>query len=91
VGVNSPSALRIKSFTNPKVILMSPNVAPNAVRQEKQSATETVATAMEMAAMAIHPDVNYSPQCALIVVKKLKYRSSPARVDQFIAVIATVK
>jgi hypothetical protein len=46
---------------------------------------------MEVADMALHPDAKCSLRCALIVVRKLKYRSSPARVDQCIAVIATVK
>jgi hypothetical protein len=41
--------------------------------------------------MAIHPDVNYSRRCALTVVRKPKYRSSPARVDRCIAVIASAK
>ena len=70
---------------------MSPNAAPNAVRQEKQSATGTVTTAMEIATAILHPDVNYSPRCVLIAAKKLKYRSSPARADRYIAVTVTVK
>jgi hypothetical protein len=51
----------------------------------------TVATAMEMKATVINPDANYFPRYVLIVARKLKYRSSPARVGQCIAVIATAK
>ena len=46
---------------------------------------------MVIAAMVTHPDVNYSPRCAQIVERKLKYRSNPARVDQCIAVTAIAK
>jgi hypothetical protein len=46
---------------------------------------------MVMIATAIPPDANYSPRCVPIVARKLKYRSSPVREDQCIAVIATEK
>jgi hypothetical protein len=50
-----------------------------------------VATAIEMVAMVLPHGVNYSLRYALIVVNKLKYRSSLNRVDRCIAVIATEK
>jgi hypothetical protein len=84
VEVNSLSALRIRSFSNPRVILMSPNAVPNAVRQGKHSGTETMAT-------AIDPHAKCSLQYAPIVARKLKYRSSHAKTDRYIAVIASVK
>ncbi len=80
----SLTALRIKSFTNPRVILMSQNAVPNVVRQIKHSGTETVATAPV-------PRVKCSLPYAPIVANKLKYRSSHAKTDQCIAVIAIVK
>jgi len=91
VEVNSLSALRNKSFSNPEATLTNPNVAPNAVRQGKHSDMETVATAMGMADTAIVPLAKCSLQYAQSVAKKPKYRSSPVKVDQCIAVIATVK
>ena len=63
---------------------MSPNAAPNAVKKESQSATETVATALVLHAKC---SLLYAP----IVAKKLKYRSNHARKDLCIAAIATVK
>jgi len=43
VGVPSLSALRNKSFSNLRAILMSPSVVPHAARQGSQSVTETAA------------------------------------------------
>ena len=83
VDVNSPSALRTRSFSNPKAILTSPNVAPNAVRQGNHSGTKAVATAID--------HVRCSLRFVLSVASKLKYRSSHAKTDQCIAAIATVK
>jgi len=91
VKVNSSSALRNKSFSNPEAILTSPNVAPNAVRQEKQNVMEMVVTAMEMVATATEPNAKCSPRFVPSAVRKLKYRSSLVKADQCIAVIATVK
>ena len=79
----SLTVLRIKSFTNPGVILMSPNAVPNAVKKGSQSATETVAITIDR--------VRSFLQYAQIVAVKLKYRLSPVRTDQCIAAIATVK
>jgi uncharacterized membrane protein len=84
VGMNSSSVLTNKSFSNPEAILMSLNVAPNAVRQGKHSGMETVATAIVPLAKCF---LQYAP----VVARKLKYRSSHAEIDQCIAVIATVK
>ena len=83
VALLSRTALRIKSFTNPGVIPMSQNAVPNAVKKGSQSATETVAIAIDR--------VRCFLQYAQIVVVKLKYRLSPVRADQCIAAIATVK
>ncbi len=83
VALLSLTALRIKSFTKPRVILMSQNAVPNAVKKGSQSATETVATMIDR--------VRCFLQYAQIVAMKLKYRLSPVRTDQCIAVIATVK
>jgi hypothetical protein len=84
VELNSPSALRSRSFSNPRVIQMSPNVVPNVVRQGKHSG-------MEMAATAIDPHDKCSLQYVPIVARKLKYRSSRTKIDRYIAVIASVK
>jgi hypothetical protein len=43
VALLSLTAPRIKSFTNQKVILMSPSVAPTVVRNGRQSVVETIA------------------------------------------------
>jgi len=70
---------------------MSPNAVPNAVRHGSQSATETVATDMEMVATVTEPLAKCSLWYAPIVARKLKYRSNHAKADQCIAVIVTVK
>ncbi len=44
VGLLSLTALRIRSFTNPEVILMSPNAVPNVVRQGSQTVPEVAVT-----------------------------------------------
>jgi hypothetical protein len=89
--MSSLSALTNKKHSNPEAILTIPSVVPNAVTQGRQAVTKTVATAMEMAATVLHPDVNYSPRCVLIAVRKLQYPSNPVRADQSIAAIAIVK
>jgi len=91
VEVNSPSALRNKSYSNPEATLTSPNVAPNAVRQEKQNVMGIVATVMEMVATATEPNGKCSPRFVPSAIRKLKYRSSHVKVDPCIAVIATAK
>ena len=70
---------------------MSPNAAPNAVRQGKHSGTETVATAMVMADTAIVPLAKCSLQYAPIVARKLRYPLNLVAIDQCTAAIAIVK
>jgi len=60
---------------------MSPSVVHHAVKQGKQNVTATVATG---------PEGKCSLRYALSVVKRLKYHSSPVKVDRCIVVIATV-
>jgi hypothetical protein len=91
VGLHSLSALGNKNNLRQEAIPTSLNAAPRAARQGKHSSTETVETVMGMIAMATGLDAKCSPQYALSVGRKLKYRSSPVRADQCIAVIATVK
>jgi len=62
---------------------MNPSDALLAARQGSPSVTE-------VAAMATDP-ARCFPQCALSVVRKPKYRSSPAKADLYIAAIATIK
>ena len=80
----SLSALRSKSFSNPGAILMSPNAAPHAARQERQSD-------LEMATTATGPSGKCFPQYAPSAAKRPKYHSSPVKVDQYTVAIATVK
>ena len=70
---------------------MNQSVVPNAARHGRQSATETVATAMEMVATVTEPLAKCSLRYAPIVARKLKYRLNHAKADQCIAVIVTVK
>ena len=91
VGLPSLSALGNKNNLRQEAIPTSLNAAPRAARKGKHSSTETVATVMGMIAMATSLDAKCFPQYALSVGVKLKYRSSPERADQYIAVIATVK
>ena len=94
VGMNSPSALTNKSYSNPEAILTSPNVASNVVRQGKHSGTETAATAivtMVIADTAIAHLARCSLRYAPIVVRKPKYHSSHAGKDLYTAVIASAK
>jgi hypothetical protein len=93
--------LKSRSSSSREAIPTSPNAVPNAVRQGKQNvsataavtATETIAIAIaiEIAATVPHLHARCSRQCALIVARKLQYPSSPAKVDRYIAVIATAK
>jgi len=84
VDESSPSALRSRSFSSPRVILTSPNAVPNAVRHGRQSVQEAVA-------IVIDPHARCSQRYAPVVVRKLKYRSNHEKADQCIVVIATVK
>ena len=62
---------------------MSPSDALLAARQESQSVTGVVATVTDPA--------RCSPQCAPSVVRKPKYRLSPAKADRCIVASATIK
>jgi hypothetical protein len=81
---NSPSALKSRSFSNPRGILTNLNVAPNVVGHERQNVPEMLAT-------AIHPHARCSRQYAPVVGKKLKYLSNHAKADRCIVVIAIAK
>ena len=85
--MSSLSALTSKSYSNPEATPTSQNVAPNAVRQEKQTVMETVATADTATVSPARCSLRYAPS----VARKLKYRLNLAKVDQCIAVIATEK
>ena len=86
VALPSRTALRIKNFTNPRVILTSPSAVPNAVKQGSQGDMETLTIAM-----AIRPNAKCFPRFVPIVARKPRYRSNPVRTDQCIVTIATVK
>jgi len=62
---------------------MSLSAVPHAAKQGKQNVTEVVAT-------ATGPDVKCFLLYAPSVAKTPKYRSSPAKVDQYIVAIATI-
>jgi hypothetical protein len=62
---------------------MSPSDALLAARHERQSVMEAVVMATDPA--------RCSPQFVLSVVRKPKYRLSPAKAGRFIAVSATIK
>jgi hypothetical protein len=67
---------------------MSLSVVQHAVKQGKHSRMETAAMAIVPAML---PDAKCSLQNALNAAKTPRYRLNPARVDRYIAVIATVK
>jgi hypothetical protein len=89
VELLSLTVLRIKSFTNPKVIRTSLSAVPNAVKKESQSAMEAIA--MELKATAIMPGVKCFLQFVPSVVKKLNYLFNPAETNQYIVAIVTAK
>jgi len=89
--MNSPLALRNKSYSSREVTPTSPNVAPNVVRQGKHSGTEIMTIAMVIVDTAIVLLAKCSRQYAPIVARKLKYRLSLAKVDRCTAEIATIK
>ena len=80
----SLSALRSKSSSHLKVILMTPSDVPRAVKPGSQSVTE-------IAALARGLDAKCSLQYVLSVVKPRKYRLSLARADRCTVAIATVR
>jgi hypothetical protein len=84
VGLPSRSQLQSKSILPLKAIRTSLNVVLPAVRQGKRSDMEVVATVASLSGRCFLP---YAPN----VAKRLKYRLNPERVNQFTAVLATVK
>jgi len=86
VGLPSLSVQRNKNSSSLKATLTSPNVVPHAAKQGSQSVMEIV-----VVATAIDPSDKCFLQYALSVAKTPRYRSSPARVDQYIVAIATIR
>ena len=84
VGQPSHSALRNKSSSNLRAILMSLSVVPHAEKPGKHSATNRTARVTGL-------DVKCFLLSALSVVRKPKCHSSLAKVDRYIAAIATVR
>jgi len=82
----SPSRLKSKNSSRPEAIPTSPSAVKPAGRQGSQSATET-----EAVATATGPNGKCFPQLAPNVAKRPKYRSSRAKVDQYIVAIATIR
>ncbi len=84
VGESSLSRLLSKNSSNPKAIPMSLSAVPSAVKQERRRVMGIVA-----------PDISLDARCiqryVLSVGKKLKYHSSLAKVDQYIAANATIR
>jgi len=76
----SHTALRIKSFTYPRIMLMSQNVVPSAARQGSQNVTETV---------TLVPDVRCSPWYVPNAVGIPKYPLNLVVIDRYIVVNAT--
>jgi len=82
VGLPSLSALRSKSFSNLGAILMSPSVAPRAVRQGSQNDSEMTATGPDARCFLRHvPSAARTP----------KYPLNLAVISQSTVAIATVK
>ena len=84
MGLLSLSALRNKNSSHPKAILTSLSAVSHAAKQGRQSAEVVVA-------MATGPSGKCFPQYAPSVAKRPKYHSSPAKVDQYIVAIATIR
>ena len=84
VGLPSLSALRNKSFSNLRAILMSPSAVPHVAKQGRQSDTEIVTTATGPHAKCF---LQYAPSVAKIP----KYPLNLVLVDQCIVAIATAK
>ena len=83
VGLPSLSALGNKNSSPLKAILTSLSAVPSAAKPGSQSVTEIVA-------MATGPGGKCSLQYAPSVVRKPKYHSSRAEIDQYIVAIATI-
>jgi len=91
VELPSPSALGNKSNLHPEAILMTPSAVPHAAKKGRHGSTVIVAIAMEMIAMA----TGLSARCFLLyapsVEKIPRCHSSHAKIDRFIAAIATIR
>ena len=85
VGTPSLSPLRNKNSSHLRATPTILSAVPHAAKQGKQSVTEAAVV------MATGPSGKCFPQYAPSVAKRPKYRSSPAKVDQYIVAIATVK
>jgi len=70
---------------------MIPSVVPHAAKKERHGRTATVATAMEMIAMATGLNVKCSLRYAPSVEKLPRCHSSPAEIGRCIAAIATIR
>jgi len=70
---------------------MTPSAVPHAVKKGRHGRTATVATAMEMIAIATGLDAKCSLRYAPSVEKLLKCHSSPAKIDRCIVAIATIR
>ena len=79
----SLSVLRNKNSSRLKATLTSLSAVPHAAKQGRQSVTEVV--------VATGPSGKCFPQYVPSVAKRPKYRSSPAKVDQYIVAIATIR
>ena len=91
MGLPLPSALGNKSSSLPEAIPTSPSAVPHAARKGKHGSMATVATAIEMIAMATGLNAKCFLQCAPSVAKRPRFRSSPAKIGQCIVAIATVR
>jgi hypothetical protein len=83
VELPSLSVLRNKNSSRLKATLTSLSAVPHAAKQGRQSVTEVV--------VATGPSGKCFPQYVPSVAKRPKYRSSPAKVDQYIVAIATIR
>jgi len=88
VGLPSLSALRNKSFSNPKAILMSQNAAPRAARQGSLSGVVAAITAVPV---ATGPGARCFLRNVPIVAKIPKYLLNHVVISRFTVVIATEK
>ena len=82
VALLSPTALRTKSFSNQKVILMSPSVVPNVVGSGRQSVAETA---------AMEPHAKCFPWFVAIAAKKPKYLLNHVAIDRCTVATASEK
>ncbi len=91
MGLLSPSALRNKNNLRPEAIPMIPSAVLHAARRERHGSTATVATAIGMIAMVTGLNAKCFLRYAPSVEKLLTCHSSPAKIDQCIVAIATIR